>query len=136
MSPALRFTSGDRDPIPTVANSSIDATNSTLGEGANHAHQLCFAGSAATRACTRTSNAADGSIIGSSSSSACTERNSFTRNWHAAQVASCFSISSRSLSFRRPSTYPKILFSIRLQLITSFPSAPLLLLCLLRHEGG
>src|SRR6266404_6912348 len=107
-------------PTHTIASASIEAANATRGDSVNHAHQLCFAGSAATRARTRTSNAAEGSIIGSSSSSACTDRNSFTRNWHAAHVERCFSISSRSSSFRRPSTYPKILFSIRLQLMTSF----------------
>src|SRR6267378_4245157 len=107
-------------PTQTVASSSIEAANATRGDGVNQAHQLCFAGSAATRARTRKSNAADGSIIGSSSSNACTERNSFTRNWHGAHVERCVSISSRSPSFRRPSTYPRILFSIRLQLITSF----------------
>src|SRR5260370_429930 len=91
---------------------------------ATHAHQLCFTGSAATRARTRTSNAADGSIIGNSSSNTFTARNSFTRNWHAAHVPRCFSISSRSPSFRRPSTYPIIFFSIRPQLMSSFPSDP------------
>src|SRR6266478_2750014 len=136
MSAALNELSAGREPSHTVASNSIDAANATLGDGANHAHQLCFAGSAATRACMRTSNAADGSIIGSSSSSTFTARNSFTCTRHAAHVERCFSISSRSPSFRRPSTYPKTLFSIRLQLITSFPSGPLLLLPVLRHEGG
>src|SRR5258708_799505 len=136
MSAALNELLGGREPSHTVASSSIDAANATLGDGANHAHQLCFAGSAATSACTRKSNASDGSIIGSSSSSTFTVRNSFTRTRHAAHVARCFSTSRRSPSFRRPSTYPKILLSIRLQLMTSFPSGPLLLLCLLRHEGG
>src|SRR5713226_5606429 len=73
---------------------------------------------------TRTSNAADGSIIGNSSSNTFTARNSFTRNWHAAHVPRCFSISRRSPSFRRPSTYPIIFFSIPPQFMTSFPSWP------------
>src|SRR5260370_21544239 len=136
MSPALKSLFGMRDTTLAISNGSIAAANATLGAGMDHAHQLCFAGSAATRACTRKSKASDGSIIGSSSSKTLTARNSFTRNRHAAHVETCLSISSRSLSFRRPSTYPKILLSIRLQLISSFPSGPLLLLCLLRHEGG
>src|SRR5260370_7790569 len=121
---ALKGKSGGGDPSHTVDSSSIDAENATLGDGANHVHQLCFAGSAATRACRRTSKAADGSIVGSSSSNTFTARNSFTRTRHAAHVTRCFSISRRSPSFRRPSTYPKILLSIRLQLMTSFPSWP------------
>src|SRR5712664_1072711 len=136
MSPALNVFSGFRDPSHTIASSSIDAANATLGDGANHSHQPCFAGSAATRACTRKSNAADGSILGNSSSSTFTARNSFTCTRHAAHVSRCFSISSRSPSFRRPSTYPMIFFSIRVQLMTSFPSGPLLLLAVLRNEGG
>src|SRR5216684_9282152 len=124
MSAALNELLGGREPSHTIASSSIDAANATLGDGANHAHQPCFAGSAATRACTRKSNAADGSILGNSSSSTFTVRNSFTRTWHAAHVERCFSISSRSPSFRRPSTYPRVLFSIRLQLITSFLPYP------------
>src|SRR5256885_11037050 len=112
-------------------------SNATLGEDANHAHQSCFAGSAATRACVRASNAADGSIIGNSSSNTCTARNSFTRNWHTAHVERCFSISSRSPSFRRPSIYPKILLSIRPQLMTVLPFlAQFLLRGPLRHEGA
>src|SRR5271163_270619 len=112
-------------PSHTVASSSIDAANATRGDGANHAHQLCFAGSAATLARTRTSNAADGSITGSSSSKLPTARNSFTRKLHAAHVRRCFSISSASLCFKRPSTYGKILFSIFVQLITAFLLLPL-----------
>src|SRR5258707_1962640 len=136
MSPALNGSFGMRDPTHAIATASIAAANATLGDGANHAHQLCFAGSAATRACTRKSNASDGSILGNSSSSTFTARNSFTRTRHAAHVERCLSISSRSPSFRRPSTYPMIFFSIRLQLMTSFPPGPLLLLAVLRHEGG
>src|SRR5260370_38480261 len=103
---ALSEGSGALEPSHIIASTSIDAANATLGDGANHAHQLCLAGSAATRAHTRTSNAADGSIIGTSSSNTFTARNSFTRNWHTAHVERCFSISSYSPSFRRPSTYP------------------------------
>src|SRR6266478_5142722 len=121
MSPALNVLSCVRDPIHTTASSSIEAANATRGDGANHAHQLCLAGSAATRACTRKSNASDGSIIGSSCSNACTERNSFTRNWHAPHVERCFSLSSRSRSLQLPSTSPRILFPIRLQLLPYFP---------------
>src|SRR5437588_11245017 len=122
MSVALNELSVGREPSHTVANTSLDATNATRGDGANHAHQLCLVGSAATRACTRTSNAADGSVIGSSSSNTFTARNSFARNWHAAHVERCFPTSSRSPSVRRPSTYPIIFLSIRPQLMTSFPS--------------
>src|SRR4029077_18306077 len=68
---------------------------------------------------------------GSSSSNPVTARNSFTRNWHAPHAARCFSISSRSLSFKRPSTYAKILFSIRLQLITAFLLYPRVYCCFL-----
>src|SRR5690349_7880133 len=125
-----------RVPTQTVARTSIAAAIATRGAGINHAHQLCFTGSAATRACTRKSNAGEGSIIGSSSSKPLTARNSFTRRRHAAHAATCFSTSSRSLSFKRPSTYPRILFSIRLQLMTFFPFWPRLLLPMLRYEGG
>src|ERR1700719_4367098 len=126
VSTSLAFSegSGGREPSHIIASTSIDVANATLGEGANHAHQLCLVGSAATRAHTRTSNAADGSIIGTSSSNTSTARNSFTRNWHAAHVERCFSTSSRSPSFRRPSTYPIILFSMRPQLITVLPFWP------------
>src|SRR5712691_8697769 len=126
----------EKVPIHNVPSSSIEAANATRGDGMNPAHQLGFAGSAATRARTRTSNASDGSIIGSSSSNACTERNSVTRNWHGAHVERCFSISSLSLSFRRPSTYPRILFSIRLQLITSFLLYPGSTALLAAPRGG
>src|SRR5258708_25217459 len=87
-----------------------------------HAHQLCFTGSAATRARTRTSNAGVGSTIGSSPSKSLTERNSFTRTRQTAHAAKCFSASARSLSFSRPSMYARIRLSIRSQLI-----APILL---------
>src|ERR1700721_4331445 len=110
----------DSYPIHTVASKSSEAANATRGDGVNHAHQPCFTGSAATRARTRTSNAGDGSISGSSSKNPDTARNSFTRSWHAPHAERCFSISSRSLSFKRPSTYAKILFSIFVQLITAF----------------
>ena len=110
-------------PTQIVASISTNAATTTLGAGINHAHQLCFTGSAATRARTRKSKAAEGSIIGSSSNSPLTARNSLTRRRHAAHPARCFSTSSRSLSFKRPSRYPRILFSIRLQLMTS-PSLP------------
>src|SRR5260370_1446033 len=84
MSPALNVFSGFRDPIHTVASNSIDAANATLGDGANHAHQLCFTGSAATRPSAPQSTPADGSITGRPPSSACTERNSFPRTCHVA----------------------------------------------------
>ena len=38
----------------------MDAAKAKRGETASHDHQPCFAGSAATRACTRKSNASDG----------------------------------------------------------------------------
>src|SRR5215469_4538262 len=123
-------------PTHSVAATSIAAAIATRGAGIHHAHQLCFTGAAATRARTRKSNAAEGSIIGNSSSKPLTARNSFTRRRHAAHTARCFSTSSRSLSRKRPSRYPRILFSIRLQLMTSPPLAPLLRLPVLRHEGG
>src|SRR2546429_6949042 len=110
-------------PTQIVASISTNAAIVTRGAGINHAHQLCFTGSAATRARTRKSNAAVGSIIGSSSNNPLTARNSFTRRQHAAHPARCFSTSSRSFSLKRPSTYPRILFSIRPQLMTS-PSLP------------
>src|SRR4029077_5392176 len=102
------------------ASASIDAANATRGDGASHAHQLCLTGSAATRARTRASNAGDGSIIGNSSSKPDTARNSFTRKRHVAHASRCVSISRASLAFSRPSTYPRILLSIRSQLITTF----------------
>src|SRR6185295_2167045 len=77
-------------------------------------------GSAATRARTRASNAGEGSIIGSSSSKPDTARNSFTRRRQIAHASRCVSTSRASLAFSRPSTYPRILFSIRSQLITTF----------------
>src|SRR5271168_4220313 len=103
-----------------MAKSSKEAANATRGDGANDAHQLCFTGSAATRARTRISNAADGSIAGSSSSRPLTARNSFTRKLQAGQAERCFSTSSASLAFKRPSTKGKILLSIFEQLITTF----------------
>src|SRR6266853_2501695 len=106
----------------SIANSNIDAANAIRGDGRIHAHQLCFTGSAATRARTRTSNAGVGSTIGSSPSKSLTERNSFTRTRQIAHAAKCFSASARSLSFSRPSMYARIRLSIRSQLI-----APILL---------
>src|SRR5262249_53183270 len=109
-----------RDPTHTVASNNIDAANATRGDGVSHAHQLCFTGSAATRARTRASNAGDGSIIGNSSSRPDTARNSSPRSRHVAHVSRCVSPSRASLAFSRPSTYPRILLSIRSQLITTF----------------
>src|SRR5216683_648428 len=111
-----------RYPIHSIASSSIDAANAMRGDGRIHALQLCFTGSAATRARTRTSNAGVGSTIGSSPSKSLTERNSFTRTRQIAHAAKCFSASARSLSFSRPSMYARIRLSIRSQLI-----APILL---------
>src|SRR5256885_7449271 len=103
-----------------MASSSIAAANATRGDGVYHAHQLFFTGSAATRACTRRSNASDGSISGNSSVKPDTARNSFTRRRHAGHAERCFSTSCCSLAFSRPSTYGSICFSTRLQFITLF----------------
>src|SRR6266436_3013384 len=111
------FTLFGREPIQIVASSSIDAANAARGDGANTAHQLCFTGSAATRARTRASNAPEGSICGNSSSNPETARNSFTRTRQAAHPARCASTSRCSFTFSRPSTNGSICFSIRLQLI-------------------
>src|SRR3984893_4188271 len=92
------------DPIQIVASSNIEAANAARGDGANTDHQLCFTGSAATRARTRASNAPEGSICGNSSSNPDTARNSFTRTRQAAQVFKCASTSRISLAFKRPST--------------------------------
>src|SRR5712664_2938668 len=118
------FTLFGREPIQIVASSSIDAANAARGDGANSTHQLCFTGSAATRARTRASNAPEGSICGSSSSNPETARNSFTRTRQAAHTARCASTSRCSLTFSRPSTNGIICFSIRLQLM--FPILPFL----------
>src|SRR5216683_3091000 len=128
------FTLFGREPIQIVASSSIDAANAARGDGANTAHQLCFTGSAATRARTRASNAPEGSICGSSSSNPETARNSFTRTRQAAHPARCASTSRCSLTFSRPSTNGNICFSIRLQLI--LPILPFLKLfySALRHQ--
>src|SRR5437879_2622551 len=104
-------------PSQTIANNNIEAANAIRGDGRIHAHQPCFTGSAAILARTRTSNAADGSTIGNSLSKSLTDRNSFTRTRHVVQAARCFSISARSLSFSRPSTYPSIRLSMFVQLI-------------------
>ena len=48
MSAALNGLSGGREPSHTVASNSIEAASTARGVGANHAHQLCFIGSAAT----------------------------------------------------------------------------------------
>src|ERR1700726_4472355 len=115
------FTLLECDPIQIVASSNIEDANAARGDGANTDHQLCFTGSAATRARTRASNAPEGSICGNSSSNPETARNSFTRSRQAGQAARCASTSRCSLIFSRPSTYGIICFSIRPQLM--FPSS-------------
>src|SRR5438270_8556031 len=121
------FTFPGREPIQIVASSNNEAANAARGDGANTAHQLCFTGSAATRARTLASNAPEGSICGSSSSNPETARNSLTRTRQAAHPATCASISRCSLTFSRPSTNGSICFSIRLQLI--LPILPFLNSC-------
>src|ERR1700730_19370261 len=115
--PSVVLTVLECDPIQIVANSNIEAANAARGDGANTDHQLCFTGSAATRARTRASNAPQGSIRGSASSNPETARNSFTRTRQAAHAARCASTSLCSLIFSRPSTNGIICFSIRPQLI-------------------
>src|SRR5437016_13426222 len=77
-------------PTQIVASISTNAAIVTRGAGINHAHQLCFTGSAATRARTRKSNAAVGSIIGSSSNNPLTARSEERRvgkEWRATLTA-------------------------------------------------